>query len=1622
MNKAAPWNVRGVGLDSREAAREAARRAGMSLGEWLDSVIAEEAAALGVDAEDINADDRLEAVTAKLSRLTGAPSGQRKAARPRPRLRSAREEAAADDYENEGRRYGYGDAGPVAPRRAPPAPDPEALLDSAVDRMEQHAATAQRQTNAALESVAARLEDIETHITARRDDSAIQPIHSAIGRLEERMESLSRRPAPPRADPRVEASLRDLTSRLDEVAHMIDRSASAKAKAPDEHIHRLDAKLSSIMSQLSESDRLRASIAAAEERARRAEAEQRAIAAKAKAPGDDNIHRLDAKLSSIMSQLSESDRLRDSVAAAEERARRAEAEQRAITAEAEKRARQTESDLRAKAAETERRARQVEAELREKAADADKLRFQAETERLAEQKRRPAQATRALSHMPFTEAVSDIERRQRQLDGAAGRGRAHADPAFDQRLEQIASRIEKAADAASGAGRTSDEAFGALHGEISRLAKRLDDMRSDAQRPAAMHPDVVALKRDITEMSHALADLAPRGSVSALESAVRDLATRIELSRQDGARDTLLAPVEALVSDLQATLKDFDPRRTVAALDHEIKNIGRKVDTMTITGFDPEAFKRIHSQSQEIRDLLTAAASRPPPVDKIEKQIATLGARIDQLTQAQTRAPQPDMTSAIGEIRTMFDRAMVTRITPPVNIDALEKRLESLALKIDQAVARPAPAPAAAPDMSGLERMMTRFAERVETARQTNQDPRALEALHKQIAQINLKLDTSDVNQKTLGAIEASIGDLFQGLERNRAAAVGAAENAARAAAIEAAERATEASLRQVAQTLPQGAGDAAETLAIKRDLVGMRAEQDATGKRATAALNAVHVTLEKIVDRLSSIESRNYDTASAFGALEDTRRGAAEAARDAARAAVNEAMASLPAHTAPAAETVALERGLIELRVEQEAAGKRSHATLSAVHGTLEKLVDRLAALEETMPQAGLVRHDETRELAIEAARMAARETLREHLTPAPGAAIEAEQIKADVADLRVMHEEAGERTHSTLKAVHATLEKVVDRLSTLENAKAVETAPFILTSAPPIMRERAPDSDAADETRAPLFVPAPRRFDMAVDPRTLRAKPVSRTVEAGTAAIANAVAVAAAAAQAPVAAKPALAPTHDGADMLLEPGSGFPPHRGAGPVSQARPQASAPMPREEPAPTAPAASAPASFIAAARRAAQAAAAETAARPAKGAQTASTSANGADTASQTAVVAATATGKLAQAKAFVSTRKRPILIGLTGLMVVLGASMLVRSLLGGAPVQKVDVGSTEIHSALEPALPLSLQTAPRDQTASITPPAAPPAPTPGQPLPIVPFNPPATQAQIAAHAALAIPGDVASRGPAAGKGKQLTAAVTPSPAADPGAAPARPGATDPTSVAAIEGKAGNPVDPALSAISPALRLAALGGSAAAQFEMGLRLAEGRTVPRDLKTAALWLEKSASQGLAPAQYRIGSLYEKGLGVTRDIGQAKNWYTRAAEGGNTRAMHNLAVLTAEGAGAGKPDYAGAAQWFKKAAEFGVRDSQYNLAILYARGLGIEQSLTQSYTWFAVAAAQGDEDAGKKRDEIAGKLDAKALAAAKTAAETFRPAPAAAASNDVTPPAGGWDATAQKGEGGKIQNKI
>jgi localization factor PodJL len=409
----------------------------------------------------------------------------------------------------------------------------------------------------------------------------------------------------------------------------------------------------------------------------------------------------------------------------------------------------------------------------------------------------------------------------------------------------------------------------------------------------------------------------------------------------------------------------------------------------------------------------------------------------------------------------------------------------------------------------------------------------------------------------------------------------------------------------------------------------------------------------------------------------------------------------------------------------------------------------------------------------------------------------------------------------------------------------------------------------------------------------------------------------------------------------------------------------------------TAPEAGGKSSFIAAARRAAQAANSEAAA-------------GGEKRAAAPAV-------KAGREKAAVGWggRVRSVLVAVSVVLIVLSSLHLVVSLFSPSeepedtpPTQEMQSppGNGAAPDAPVPEAPAARPPGKQSMIGPADPPAAPPtAPVPPelvvQPQASPPGLPPAVP-------------DVTGMIP-----QQFGSA----PAAPFPAASAIP-ATEPGSPA--RGGRGTGGDKLPASIGGALRAAAAKGEPAAEYEIAQRYAEGRGVPQDLAEAAVWFDRAAKQGLAVAQFRLGGFYEKGFGVTKDLEAARRLYTSAADAGNAKAMHNLAVLYAEGIDA-KPDYQNAAKWFRKAADYGLTDSQYNLGILYGRGIGMAVNLPEAYKWFALAARDGDRESGAKRDDVAGRMDAQSLAAAKAAVQAWHPLEQPEAATQAPAPVGGWD---------------
>ena len=274
--------------------------------------------------------------------------------------------------------------------------------------------------------------------------------------------------------------------------------------------------------------------------------------------------------------------------------------------------------------------------------------------------------------------------------------------------------------------------------------------REQAEQGAPAPAEVKALRGELAAMSRSLADLAPRNAVVALEGAMRDLGERIASLRDGGSREAL----SALIAEVRDALRAHDPHAAVASLEREIRAIGAKVDTMAQGAIDPAAFQRIRVQTEEVRNLLAAAATRPVPVDRLEKQIGQLADRVDRL--AASPAPQAE-SARVGAV--LADaRAQIERSTPAAALAAIERRLEDLAKRMDQALQRPALSAAIDP------RVFDDLARRIDGVRasvERQPDPARLEAA---LRDISLKLDHSAPGG--LDALATTMRDLAARLDQ----------------------------------------------------------------------------------------------------------------------------------------------------------------------------------------------------------------------------------------------------------------------------------------------------------------------------------------------------------------------------------------------------------------------------------------------------------------------------------------------------------------------------------------------------------------------------------------------------------------------------------------------------------------------------------------------------------------------------------------------------------------------------------------------------------------------------------------------------------------------------------------
>ena len=112
-------------------------------------------------------------------------------------------------------------------------------------------------------------------------------------------------------------------------------------------------------------------------------------------------------------------------------------------------------------------------------------------------------------------------------------------------------------------------------------------------------------------------------------------------------------------------------------------------------------------------------------------------------------------------------------------------------------------------------------------------------------------------------------------------------------------------------------------------------------------------------------------------------------------------------------------------------------------------------------------------------------------------------------------------------------------------------------------------------------------------------------------------------------------------------------------------------------------------------------------------------------------------------------------------------------------------------------------------------------------------------------------------------------------------------------------------------------------GAVTAQYEMGLRYANGEGVPQNYQDAMTWFAKASDAGNAKAQWKLALGYLEGIGVPRDERQAIVWLKRAANNGDTRAQRALSEMYLSGREVPR-DYVRAYTWANIATELEGND--------------------------------------------------------------------------------------------------
>jgi localization factor PodJL len=819
MKPGFPWQVKGVRPEARETAHEAARRLGMSVGEWLDSLIIDSAGEIGIEPPP----------------------------RPREDVSNGKRDRRPWPFDNNQRRPKIPD---VDPRQG-------VLTDQKFVEVNERLETLARQLelrdrhNVAVEiaAVNGRIEMLARQIDQRECKVATEDLAAVKTRLDTLAKDLTTVQHPP-----AEADLAAVKTRFDALASKLEQRQAEAAEAciaevkdridalvqqlerprrvPDEDLAAVTDRLDLLTSKLEQkkTPAVEEDLVAVKERldalANQFEQRQSRAIDDGLASVRDRIDALMGKLDQRGSRIADEnlgavhERL-DTLAQAVGQIARGNAPSTAqlptAEAQAERQRLVAEAELAAIKERLDTLAGQFDQKIErpQNRLPADAL--VAVNERLdtlvqaIDQLARTNNAERTLPQQPADEtslalaeaiarldqrldqlitegrsATSEIEDRVSAVDRAVAelnRGGLRpvlADPAtpLDQALFEIAER-QRALDGAAGGGRI--ELTRGPSQELSELKDQLRHISTqiDTMRPCGLDTAVETLRDDLAEIGLMLKEAMPRKAIEALEVQVRSLAERIGDSRSAGVAGVDIANLERGLAEVRDALHSLTPAESLVGFEEAVKELSRKIDALGASQQDPATLDQLEAAIGALRGIVSHVASNDA-LAKLSDDVRILAEKFDQ-------SGHHDAFANLEQRIVRMAQTLEGRQQDAHDAHALADVVEGLADKL----------------------------ERLNLARG---DQAAVGLLEDRIAKLVEKLDASDARLVNLETIERGLAELLIHLEHQR--------------------------LPALART-GTGGDEPLAVDTLKRDV-----------QRTQDSIEAVHGTLSLMVDRLAMIES----------------------------------------------------------------------------------------------------------------------------------------------------------------------------------------------------------------------------------------------------------------------------------------------------------------------------------------------------------------------------------------------------------------------------------------------------------------------------------------------------------------------------------------------------------------------------------------------------------------------------------------------------------------------------------------------------------------------------------------------------------------------------------------------